>query len=277
MPGRWSTVLIVIFWCTTMALLVRQEVLPRWRATEVPRPVVPDVRSLIAEGPSHWMIYRSGKAVGRARMWWELAPEGAVSRAVVVLWQSPLVTLFGKLQTHEPLTVRSATYVTDDGELIRFDTELLLAHRTLLASVDGVRRGDRLDVTVRVDRFRQRLSFYYDSTAVWSSGLVPMDRLSRLRPGMSWSWKVVDPIRGTPGLVRCRVVGARQVPWAGQSLRAYIVEQDYGGMKTRSLVALDGTILRQEVPFGWATYTVVRLPRQARYRDAWIPNGVSGR
>ena len=177
-----------------------------------------------------------------------------------MLWDSPFSSLLGQFRTHHRMTIRSATYVDDSGAMERLETQILLGDDAPVAEIDAVRRGDRLEVVLRVDQFRQRMSFFYDSRAIWSPGLVPMDRLSRLRPGMTWTWKVVDPIRGTPGLVRCQVLAAREVPWAGATVRAYVVEQHYGGLKTRSLVALDGTILRQEVPFGWTTYTVVRLP-----------------
>lgn len=261
MPGRFTTFVVVTFWAIMMALLVREEVLPRWRAGRDIGELRASTATLEFNRRVRWRLKRDDREVGQAVTWWEKGEdEGVVYVGELDLKQLPIEGA-GRLGVAEtPLLCRSRTYLDSEWKLVSFETEVRLGDDMDLAKIQGKRVGERLDVTVEVGQFRQTLQFFYDPEAVWSGSLLPPDRYGKLKVGDKWTVKTVNPMRGTPELVRCEVVSETMLPWNGRSIRVYTVQQRAGSVVTEAWVTAEGEVLRQTIPFGWLTYEAERVP-----------------
>ncbi|GEM_PF-2846780 len=262
MPGRLTTLIVVSFWGAMMALLVRNEVLPRWQASAGVDLLRESRSSIEYDRPVRWRLLRDGHDVGSAVTWWERgANEIAIYNAHVELHELPVAFFGDGMGEENQWRSRTRTYVDADGSLRSFETDVWLGD-TLLAQVRGSRVEDRLEVRVNVGRFEQKLQFFFDPEAMWSGGLLPPDRYGPLRVGDKWTLKTVNPMRGTPELVLCEVVGEDTVRWRGREVKVFKVRQRSGVASTEAWVTEKGDVLRQTLPFGWATYVAERVSEQ---------------
>ena len=82
---------------------------------------------------------------------------------------------------------------------------------------------------------------------------MPIDKLPELSLGKTWEYRVMNPLARTTEVVRCEVKAEQVITWHNEPWQTYRVEQRYGRLQAQCWVKHDGTVLRQEVPFGWNT------------------------
>jgi hypothetical protein len=242
-----------------MGLLVHREVIPRWQLGGAPRAHRQMLKRLLSEQPTWWRLYRGQERVGLATTWWSAASDGAIFHSRLVLWDLPLAPLLGWKGAQRRLLCDGQMHFDEEGNLIDFNLQLGWPSGEQILSVTGRRDGNTLDTHLQVGQFRNRLSLYYDARSVWTTGLMPLDTLGYLKVGQKWKWKVLDPLRGDPGVVECQVVGQELIPWGDEPVTTFLVEQRYGGLVMRCWVDANGQVLRQQMPFGLAVYTFERV------------------
>ena len=76
-------------------------------------------------------------------------------------------------------------------------------------------------------------------------------RLRRMKPGQELTLKTLDPMSLNPTRMTVRAIRKEIIDHDGQDVEATLLETEHQGMPVESWMASDGTVLRQETPFGW--------------------------
>jgi hypothetical protein len=131
-----------------------------------------------------------------------------------------------------------------------------------LLTIDGKVSDGVLEVSSRgaASLLNRRMKFPYESKGMVYDSLRPLDRLPGLQVGQRWDAKVVNPLTGAVETARVTVEKRTFIDWNGEAVSAFEVVQTAGPIKARTWVALDGVILRQQVPIPMVDMVLERLP-----------------
>ncbi|OJW14394.1 MAG: hypothetical protein BGO49_28725 [Planctomycetales bacterium 71-10] len=273
MPPRLVSLAILVYWSVAAFFLLTWEVLP-----EMTLGYPPDLRAIASAagtnpGPVTWsidVIDDRGKpdvrrTVGSATTESRRTEEGAYEMtshvdvdASELLRRTPLA---GAPGVH--LTIDGRYDVSPRGDLRSFDMEVKGAGLgDKLFSVEGRVADGVLEVSSRgiASLLNRRMKFPYEPKGVVYDSLRPLDRLPGLQVGQRWDVQVVNPLSGTVETARVVVEKRTLIDWNGEAVSAFEVVQTAGPIRARTWVALDGVILRQQVPMPVVEMILERLP-----------------
>jgi len=258
MPTRWQAIGISAFWAVMMGLLVQRDVLPHWRLTPQP-----DFRALsqaeVLPVPVRWAILQTEHRIGFVETGWRRKPDGwcefysELELNPVELRGFGLLSSFLSTGAGGMLRCTSSFHITPQGNLDHFDIDVFPAESKPAMRVRGRLDRDIMRVSFRATGLSYDEDFYYEPHSLMTTSLVPIDKLPELSVGRTWEYRVMNPLARTTEVVRCEVTGEQVITWHNEPWQTYVVEQHYGRMRAHCWVKHDGTVLRQEVPFGWNT------------------------
>lgn len=255
MPNRWLATFFVLFWLLMMGLLLERDVVPHWWSGNLPSFKTIAARDQPPQ-PVRWAILQEDRRIGWAESAWQHDPNGTKLDSHVSLKELPLVSSLGLGGSSGEIRWDSTFRVDTTGNLDSFEILVYLQPDRPSVTVRGARTDDVVNVVFRAGNLMHREQFFYEPHTVLTSSLTPLDKLPNLKVGQTWQWRVMNPLRRTPELVRCSVVREQVLTWKGNPVPTRLVEQRYGGIVAHCWVAHDGTVLRQEVPLGWTTLTL---------------------
>lgn len=283
MPPRLVSLAILVYWSVAAFFLLTWEVLP-----EMTLGYPPDLRAIASAagtnpGPVTWsidVIDDRGKpdvrrTVGTATTEARRTEEGAYEMtshvdvdASELLRRTPLagapgvhLTIDGRYDVSPRGDLRSFNMTVKDAGLAgKLFSDAGLAEK--LFSVEGKVADGVMEVTSRgiSSLLNRRMKFPYESKGVVYDSLRPLDRLPGLQVGQRWDVQVVNPLSGTVETARVAVEKRTLIDWNGEAVSAFEVVQTAGGIKAKTWVALDGVILRQQVPMPVVEMILERLP-----------------
>lgn len=263
MFSRRSSVLVFLFWLTTMGWLVRTKILP---SLLVGRP--PNYQQIAAEDSAlpdevEWQISLHGRKLGWASTRLERTSDGVVEfHNRVHLVRLPLAELAPPflawllerveggeeaLRVQIGMDAASMLQVDPLGRPIGFQSRAGFGHRYSGALERDLLESPDFLVTIRGTVEREHLQLYvrYGDTvsqschwlppdALMSDALSPLGRLPGLRVGQTWSMPVYSPFRAPSlslDLLHARVVREDLIEWQGRLVHALLVEYhgDAGG------------------------------------------------
>ncbi len=263
MLSRRSSVLVFLFWLTTMGWLVRTKILP---SLLVGRP--PNYQQIAAEQPAlpdevEWQISLHGRRLGWASTRLERTSDGVIEfHNRVHLVRLPLAELappflawllerveggddaFG---VQIGMDAASMLQVDPLGRPIGFQSQAgfgqrysgaperdLLEAPDFLVTVRGTVEREHLRLYVRYGDTVSQTSHWLPPDALVSDALAPLGRLPGLRVGQTWSVPIYSPFRAPSlslDLLHARVVREDLIEWQGRLMQALLVEYygDAGG------------------------------------------------
>ena len=258
MPTRWQAITISAFWAIMTGWLVERDVLPRWRSA-----AAPDFRVLAQADDLpeavRWAILQGEHQIGSVDTGWRRRPDGGCEFFSDLELKASEITGFGLLSTlmasnvGGTLRCTSSFCITPQGNLDHFDIELFPSDPKPAMKVHGRLDRDVMHVSFRSVGLSYDDEFYYEPRSLMTTSLTPIDRLPDLSVGKTWDYRVMNPVTRTTEVVRCEVVGEQVITWHTEPWQTFVVDQHYGRMRAKCWVKHDGTVLRQEVPFGWNT------------------------
>lgn len=276
MPSRLVSLGILIYWSIAAFLLLTWEVLP-----ELTLGYPPDMRAIASAagtnpGPVTWsidVIDDRGKPEARRTVGWATTESTRVEDggyemtshveidSSALLWRTPLAGGVGAR-----LTIDGRYDVSPRGDLRSFEMDVAAAGMgEKLLTVEGKVDDGVMEVVARgaASLLNRRMRFPYESKGVVYDSLRPLDRLPGLQVGQRWDARVVNPLTGAVDSARVSVEKRTLIDWNGEAVSAFEVVQSAGPLKARTWVALDGVILRQQVPIPMVEMVLERLPEGA--------------
>lgn len=278
MPPRLVSLAILVYWMVAAFFLLTWEVLPEFTLG-----YPPDLRTIATAagtnpGPVTWAIEvvddrakpDQRRTVGSATTESLRAPDGGFRMLSVIeldafelLRRTPLAAVAGA-DVH--LTIDGRYDVSPRGDLRSFEMDVKTAGvGENLLTIEGKVRDGVMEVATRAISpiLNRRMKFPYESKGVVYDSLRPLDRLPGLQVGQRWDAKVVNPLTGAVETARVAVEKRTLIDWNGEAVSAFEVVQTAGPIKARTWAALDGTILRQQVPVPMVDMILERLPEGA--------------
>jgi hypothetical protein len=198
-------------------------------------------------------------------------------------WMSSILKMFdgGRNIPDLQMSVDARNSIDIDplGRPIDFDSVANLGYpgRSRAAPADlrfsmrGTFEGDYLDLEMRSGDFVHQTKAYVPRDAMLGDSLSPQGRLPNLRLGQSWTVPAYSPFRPPNSpleILEARVERSLSIQWEGRRMPALLVvmHADPGSgltnskdVRARTWVALDGSVLKQEVLLGtaWLRFTRV--------------------
>lgn len=257
MPSRTTAVVISVFWMVMMSLLVRRDLVTQWQLDQQL-----DLRSIAKSDqlpdPVQWAVLHADTRIGTAQTEWRARASGWCEyRNQVELRQVPMQFPALGLFFSDGLSWRSSFLVSPEGHLDNFDIQVLMGDVTVM-SVQGRLVAETMRVKFKSGTLVHEESFAYEPHSFMTSSLSPMNNLPNLSVGQKWNYRVMNPIRHATETVRCEVTHEKVITWRREPTPTYVVEQTYGQLRAHCWVARDGTVLRQEVPFGMSQLVLER-------------------
>jgi hypothetical protein len=272
MPSRFVSLGILIYWSIAAFCLLTWDVIPeftvgyppdlraialagdsikpaRWSVQVIDDSQSPDQRRSVGEAVTHSSRRRDG--------WFELSSRVDLD-AGGLLRGTPFAA-----RASMKVVVNSLYRVDPSGNLSSFDIDVKSRESAeALLTVRGDRKGMEMRIVSKgpVPILDQDRTFAYEPRAVVHDILGPLDRLPGLHVGQKWESLVVNPFSGQVQTIRAEVTRRGLINWDGNPVSTFEVMQYMGPLTTRTWVATDGVILRQEVPIPFVRLVLERRP-----------------
>lgn len=276
MPSRLICAAILIYWAVAALGLVRRDLLPELSVGNPPdfrtvanpednaKPVVWNVQVL--DNPAEPENLR---LIGEATTESRRGDDAWVEMKSFVRFDS------GKLLKGTPFTDRNdeeieieSTYRIDpSGNLQSFHTGVRAASdREELVKIDGVLKAGVMEISSRgpLKILNRSLSFKYEPRGLVQSQIGALDRLPGLQVGQRWDEHVANPMTGQVEEVRAEVKGKAFIHWNNNPVQTLEVVHRSKTISARTWVALDGMVLRQEIPFPLLRLVLERRPVKSK-------------
>jgi len=244
---------IVVFWLGMNAELVRRELwLPRLPSgsTSIAASLTPE-----AFFKEQWMgIYYEGEKVGYSstsvnRIHSDESPGFIVMNKtflVLKLMDNPLKVHFdGVLRTDEKFKMRT------------FNCMLKSAGHEI--TLDGRLDGNTLSLSVLSGGKVFRKTAKVSEDVNLSNSLTPLLYLPDLKPGVTYTVDILDPLSLATNTAKVTVTGMAPYEFAGKKVDVYVVDTQYQGLSFTSWVTESGETLKESTPLGW---TLIREDRE---------------
>ena len=243
--GHLRHLAVFAFWLGSLGTLAYRELWFPWASR---KPVLGDL-SLSAAPPGgreSWKgIYADRTKIGYFHEIRSPAPEPAGG---TLLWQEGRVIL-SMLGERRDLFMSSETVLDAAGQIVR--TQSLLRFFPTQISVEGLRRGDRLELTVQQGGARWRMPVPLQESPVSLEHLPALVAAGKLQPGQRFNLTAVDPFSFQPARVEVEVRGRRLYLQGDRATPATLLEVRTQGLAMTRWIADDGTVLQEESPWGW--------------------------
>jgi hypothetical protein len=295
MTSRWSSIAIVLFWISTMGWLVQNKIIPSLATGEPPSYRSMLDHHGQADRPVGWSISLDGRPLGWAITSAVLDTEGGYQlqsrvrmdripfATLAPAWMSSILKVFdggGSIPSLQMnVDARSSIDIDPLGRPVDFDSVANLGYpgqgRTLATdlrfSMRGTFEGDYLDLEMRSGDFVHHTKAFVPRDAMLGDSLSPQARLPHLRLGQTWTVPAYSPFRPPNSpleILDARVERTQMITWHGRQMPTLVVvmHADPGSgltnskdVRAKTWVAMDGSVLKQEVLMGtgWLRFTRV--------------------
>ena len=251
MKIRWTRLSVVVFWLAMTGWLIRYEAFPGAFTNSVA-----GYRSLFKEGilgRDTWMkILFQNAPIGYSHSRIDI-DEASPDRYCTVVDRTVLnLHIMGESQK---VTSSVVAVLRSNYQLAQFTFSLVSGMYSM--RIKGERAaGDLYDVAVETGAQKQRIRVRIPDDAVLYSPMTEMS-LKRLKPGDKMNVKAFDPTSQSVADVRITALREESFKSGGGEVLATVLSIDFKGMEVLAWMDRDGTMLRQETPFGW---TLVACP-----------------
>lgn len=248
--NRIALILSTAFWLVMMFLLFKADVLPDYVVSEgsTYEDIVREIDTPIVR---EMAVFQGDVEVGTSST--AIIPEA--DGTYTIDNSTKLTVNLGVIQSN----VQSILKVTLDTnrQLDRFYMKLHMGGKG--ADVIGVRDGDFLRLTIKLDGTHFEQALPYDKSMV-SSYFNPFGLGGRLKEGQSWRTKFLDPLAQRVTVAEITVEGKEVIELsltgdgALKKYEAYKVVMNWGTSQIRAWATAEGVVLKEETPWG---YTLV--------------------
>jgi len=270
MPSRPVSIVIWLFWLSTMSWLVVAKVLPPLRTGDPP-----DYRSILPAGrldpPSAWSITINGRLLGWAasavqrrkdgmaemhsRVYFEELPIDEIAPGWLGAVVKPILRSSGPLD----MDANSRLDIDPLGRLVGFESRMRVAGIRDALAIRGEIDGARLKLAVESGGYVSRSERYLSPRALVGDALSPQARLPGLRLGQTWTTPVYSPFRPPRSpveILEATVERSERLVWEGHQTTTMVVvyraDSGSGALAARETrgklwVRSDGLVLKQEV------------------------------
>ncbi len=247
--GKCVRILIPLLWVAIFAVYLRFEAYPIWFTRTVPgyRGMLPDAL-LTRETWARILI--DGKPAGYAHTTLTMnddEPEPVLEIASRIHIRARVLNQIQRILL--------STDVTLDQDYHPILFSAFAAAGDFSLRITAEHQGQRqFRVTTETDQTTTVRTISLPDDTVFHSPLHAL-AVQQLRPGRSLVIRTIDPItlQSTPIIL---TAGNREdILIGGESIRALPLVANWQGIELRSWVGEDGTVLRQETPFGWILET----------------------
>lgn len=125
--------------------------------------------------------------------------------------------------------------------------------------LDGTLEGNMLSLSVLSGNkvFRKKAKVSEDLNL--SNSLTPLMYLPNLKPGVTYSVDILDPLSFATNKAKVSITGMEPFEYEGNSVDAYVVETIHQGVTYTAWVSEGGEVLKESTPLGW---TLLRETRE---------------
>lgn len=245
---RWQIrVVILAVWLVLMGWLIRYEAFPHVFAR-----TLPGYKALISRDVlmrDSWMKILFNEApIGFSSTTMEMDDQNPLRRYVIRNIVDLRIQMLGTLQD---LRVDTEVYLNAMQALQQFSFKLSAQNYTL--SMIGTRddkEADMFIVRTRTGNSSQQTRIRIPPDVVVYS---PMTELAmrKLRPGQSMTVRTLDPASLSSANVTLRALRNERRMSGGVEVESTVLSTEYRGLNSLTWMGADGSVLRQETPFGW--------------------------
>lgn len=248
MLDRITGVVIVGFWLTMMTLLVRQDLVPLWQASQPP-----SYRSLLEhrlKAERYRMgVFWGGNRLGHSATAIEPEPDGSYQLENDTDLRTPFPGL-------DRIVLRSRTQIGPQYDLRRFTTDIKTGDLT--GKIQARVEGKRLAIDFRFGENEMTHEVPYEPSGTFSNGLSPFVQMPDLSVGKEWTITSINPMTGQPDAGTAKVVELETIEWEGAGVETYKVVLTRGSQEANCWIDRAGRILKEEIPFMSSRLTMVR-------------------
>ncbi len=308
MDRRSVQAIIFLFWAASMIWLAKTKMVPLWYAASQPDQRVFRPEMQHREEKTCWRIRWNDRTIGRATTDVKRQPLGhGTVDSLIVFDHLPAGQMArqlfqggGRLMRMVPAPKRdlevsftASSHMEFDpfGALQRFHSSIRVAALGELVRLHGTATDGELHLVVQPgsadagdsiggpDAILFERSFPLPADALIMDGLTPQSRLSGLRVGQTWTFRVYrafpphDPFR----LMQATVEGEEMMAWEQDIepvMRVVFTGAEGSGVTSASPAASrlwvrdDGTVLRQQMQLGDVDLEFIREPSNACQESA---------
>ena len=238
---------ITAFWALMMGLLVRREILPGFEAHAPVR--YGSLLSSEQDSRADRMgIFIAGRRVGTTVTSLRREPSGAIrisnqtdlDLARIKALRRPGIT---SITTHLVALADPARGLRSFKFEVDWDV--------VPVRIRGVVQGETLRMRKQIgDAPAQSVTVLIDPKTLVSSGFSPILGSSTLTVGKRWDIATFNPLTLRMDKATAEVTAKESLEIDGRKVDTRVVAIRYGPIETRSWVADDGQVVRQEAPFG---------------------------
>ncbi len=125
--------------------------------------------------------------------------------------------------------------------------------------LDGALEGDTLSLSVLSGNKVFRKTTKVSDDLNLSNSLTPLMYLPNLKPGVTYSVDILDPLSFATNKAKVSIAGIEPFDYEGKSVEAYVVETIYQGVTYTAWLSDGGEVLKESTPLGW---TLLRESRE---------------
>jgi len=239
--------IIIAGWLGSMSWLAQTELLPRWLPGKAT-----GYRSLIenaAEVRETWMrILSDGHPIGYSRTFYDLNDDVPDPELVMHNATNLRINLLGS-----EINLQITSTVTLDGghrmKSFFFGTSL----DGMMYRVSGTRTaGQSFDLSIKMPQQTEPITRKVtipDDSIIFSPSIEMAMR--RMKPGQTMRLNGYDPLTGGGSMLLIRAENYEDITISGKNVRCLRLVAEYGSMRFPLWTNEEGSVMRQETPFGW--------------------------
>ena len=164
------------------------------------------------------------------------------------IWQEGRVVL-SMLGERRDLAFSSQTHTDSEGQLFRLSAVLSVTPTRI--EIEGSRVGQEMSLTLRQGKAQWSTTIPLAEKALSLASVHRLVASGKLEAGRPFQATVIDPLSLKPQPVEVRLLGRRLYVESGRPVLANEIELEFQGLTVTSWIAEDGTVLREESPWGW--------------------------
>jgi len=271
--NKWGLWLSTAFWLVMMGFLVFYDVLPDYTVKAgngydavlrgVEAPIVRDM-----------VVLKGDTEVGTSQTTITPSADGTYTISNV----TNVDLQVGMFVT--PVKATTQVYLDETRELTKLALAASIGGKR--ADVSGVRIGDRLILSVVLNRQQYEYDLPYENGVI-SSYFEPFSAGSRLKVGQTWRTKMLDPLSQKFTTAEVQVVGKETLELSlrkgdpKRRMETYKLVMNWGTSQLAAWATEDGVILKQETPLGYTlVYRESEGDDQTQERDEVLRPEVRG-
>lgn len=236
---------IVAFWIVMMLCLVRYEAFPEHFSHTLSGYRKLMKRDLLVDDSWARIIFRDSP-IGYSHTQMDIDENDPVEHHKIDNHLHLRMQLMGETQDiHAETAIRLSVV----QQLQSF--EFSLKSRGYSITVEGRRRqGNEFAVTMETGSTKQRMTLEIPDDVIIYSPMTEME-LRNLKPGDSLRIRTLDPASLSTVDLLVKSLRKETIEHGGREIATTVLAVDYMGVEALSWIDADGSLIRQETPFGW--------------------------